>query len=58
VRGSPSAGFDGGSDRVWANGFDLGPDVLHGDYEPDPVPDAGLASSRSLLARPLSSSRE
>jgi hypothetical protein len=22
---------------VWPNGFDLDPDVLHGDYEPEPV---------------------
>jgi Protein of unknown function (DUF2442) len=23
---------------VWPNGFDLDPDVLHGDYEPEPAP--------------------
>jgi hypothetical protein len=25
---------------VWPNGFDLDPDVLHGDYESEPAPDA------------------
>lgn len=24
---------------AWPNGFDLDPDVLHGDYEPAPAPD-------------------
>jgi hypothetical protein len=24
---------------VWPNGFDLDPDVLHGDFEPAPPPD-------------------
>jgi len=30
---------------AWPNGFDLDPDVLHGDYEPDPAPD--LAARRT-----------
>jgi len=25
---------------VWPNGFDLDPDVLHGNYEPAPSPDS------------------
>ncbi len=25
---------------VWPNGFDLDPEVLHGDYEPAPPPDS------------------
>ncbi len=30
---------------VWPNGFDLDPDVLHGDYEPVPAP--GTAARRA-----------
>jgi Protein of unknown function (DUF2442) len=32
---------------VWPNGFDLDPDVLHGDYEPAPSPDSGARQARA-----------
>lgn len=32
---------------VWPNGFDLDPDVLHGDYEPTPAPVSQAQETRS-----------
>lgn len=31
---------------VWPNGFDMDPDVLHGDHEPTPRPAASRSRSR------------
>lgn len=32
---------------AWPNGFDLDPDVLHGDYEPASPPDSIVPQTRS-----------
>jgi hypothetical protein len=32
---------------VWPNGFDLDPDVLHGDHEPTPPPEPNRAAAPS-----------
>jgi hypothetical protein len=32
---------------VWPNGFDLDPDVLHGDYDPAPASDTGARQAHA-----------
>jgi hypothetical protein len=42
-----SKGSREGGTVVWPNGYDLDPDVLHGDYEPVGRPAAQASSSGS-----------